>query len=721
MKKFLLTMICLVTALTLGAQTQQGYVKTPGRLSNNGQVIAGKRLSGATVQVKGRSAVVSDANGTFSFPIPANKFTIQSVKKQGYVLTDPEATTRQYSYTTTPLILVMETPNQQADNKLANERKIRRTLQRQLQEKEDEIEAMKAQNKITQEEYQKKLQQLYAEQESNEKLISDMAERYSQIDFDQLDEFNLRISDCIINGRLTEADSLLRSKGDINTRIAQLNQHHDANEQAQATLDKSKAMEQKNRDDIAQDCYNYFQKFLMENQNDSAAHYLELRAAIDTTNIEWQNAAGRFIESYLANYNLAMEFYQRGLHQSITQNGEQNDYTATFYNNIGSVYSHQGDYSQALEYHQKALGIWEQLYGPDHPIVTIANNNIGNVYYDLGDYEKATEYYEKSLAIAVIIDHLIEKGTVTIDEQTNNSYKDHLATSINNFGNLLGSQSNDLKALELFNRSLAIWESIYGQDHPKVALSYNNIGWVYNKLGDYTQALEKFQKALEIFKRVLGLNHPYVAATYNNIGNVFYEQGDYNKALEYFQKALDIRERVYGTDHPDVAFDYNYIGAIYYHQCDYAKALEYFKKSQTIYESLSDNDEAKTRNIKTALFMCEYKLSSQSDDIGAFLQEHCFIATVADGDTPARQQEMKGEYILLEFADWTETSSSSLFDKNRDFQGKPKDIVVLKDGIITEHHFENAIGAHFEIKQISKEERKQINKLYNQWKNDNKN
>ena len=220
MKRILWLSLCLVLALCATAQTQQGYVKTKGRKGGNGAVVPGKRITGATVQVKGGNAVVTQANGTFSFPIPAKKYYIQNVKKQGYVLVDPEVLTKQYIYSTNPLILVLETPEQQTDDKLASERKIRRTLQRQLQQREDEIEDLKEQNKITREEYQNALQKLYAEQETNEKLIGEMAERYSQIDYDLLDEFNRRISDCIIEGRLAEADSLLRTKGDIQDRIA---------------------------------------------------------------------------------------------------------------------------------------------------------------------------------------------------------------------------------------------------------------------------------------------------------------------------------------------------------------------------------------------------------------------------------------------------------------------------------------------------------------------
>lgn len=90
---------------------------------------------------------------------------------------------------TDTLFLIMETPEQAMQDKLSSERKIRRTLQRQLQERENEIETLKAENRISQQEYQQALQKLYADQESNEKLISEMAKRYSTLDYDQMDEF----------------------------------------------------------------------------------------------------------------------------------------------------------------------------------------------------------------------------------------------------------------------------------------------------------------------------------------------------------------------------------------------------------------------------------------------------------------------------------------------------------------------------------------------------
>lgn len=208
------SLLCLVFVLavfTSSAQTQQGYVKTRGRLVN-GSVVAGQRLSGVTVQVKGSNAVVSKANGTFSFPVPANRFVVQSVKKQGYVLVDPEVTARQYSYSSNPLILVMETPKKLNEDKLAVERNLYKNLEDEYKSKNVELKSLLDQNKIAIEEYRAVLSKLQDEFTSKQSEIDYMAYYFSRIDYDQLDEFNQIFSDFILNGRLSEAYDLWCSR-----------------------------------------------------------------------------------------------------------------------------------------------------------------------------------------------------------------------------------------------------------------------------------------------------------------------------------------------------------------------------------------------------------------------------------------------------------------------------------------------------------------------------
>lgn len=111
--KIILTFSLLACTISGVAQTQQGIVKTKGRLNSDGSVSAGQRIAGASVTVKGRATVLSKQNGTFSFPMPDKVYYLQSVQKQGYVLTDPDVLSRQYAYSVNPLELVLETPEQQ--------------------------------------------------------------------------------------------------------------------------------------------------------------------------------------------------------------------------------------------------------------------------------------------------------------------------------------------------------------------------------------------------------------------------------------------------------------------------------------------------------------------------------------------------------------------------------------------------------------------------------
>ncbi len=543
----LLVGMCVLTGML--AQTQTGYVKTKGRIGSNGKVVPGSRLPGTTVQIKGRNAVVTQAGGTFSFPVPGNRFFIQNVKKQGYILTDPEMTIRQYVYSANPIILVLETPEQQTADKLDNERKIRRTLQRQLQAREDEIESLKEKNQITTAQYQEALQQLYAEQQSNERLISDMAERYCAIDFDQEDEFNRRIGECIINGRLTEADSLLRSKGDINTRIAALNQHHQANVQTRSDLEKSEAMEQRNRNDIARDCHHFYEKFFMEHRNDSAAHYIELRAALDESNPQWQFDAGCF-------------FQKRGLQQ------------------------------QAQRYYRRALEAARQLAQTDDNQLLLAQtiNNVALLQAELGHNDQAITLFHEALAI---YSRLAEETP---------DYRTFVASVQNNLGTVLTGNNAAAEQIEsLFNQALDTYLNLAREDArahmPQVAAVMNNLGLLYNKNNAYTQSEKMHRDALEIYRR-LAVSEPQayqpdVAATLNNLATLYHRNDIDGQACEsMLEEAANIFRGLASEDMtrygPQLAATLSNLAIQYHNHHRDAEAYRAIEEELETYNTLSD-------------------------------------------------------------------------------------------------------------------------------------
>lgn len=406
MGKALLILTMFICAMSASTQTQHGYVKTRGRMDSKGNPIPGERISGATVQVKGRNAVVTDANGSFSFPVPANKFFVQSVTKKGYVLVDPDAIAIQYVYSLNPLIFVLESPSRLDEEKQANKRKIRSRrpakppIPPRSKTKGAPRDTQKASNdKIRR--YQdkdrshrnQKAQRLYIKWNNYNQLIDDLAERYSQIDYDQINDLNRRISYCILNDRLTEVDSLLRSKGDIKNRIIAVHQKNsaiatDATEllQPQSNPDSINSGFQTVDEEIAMDCSYFYDRFILEQENDSAAYYLELKVSLDSTNLERINDAGCFIADRLSNYSRASYYFDNGLRLAIADYGEQSEWAATFYHNLGIVlyninaviYEDNLDdepvdllnslLNRSIIHLLQALAIRESLLGPDNPL-----------------------------------------------------------------------------------------------------------------------------------------------------------------------------------------------------------------------------------------------------------------------------------------------------------------------------------------------------------------
>ena len=652
------------------AQTQQGYVKTKGRLGSNGTVIAGTRLQGATVSVKGGNSVVSGNNGTFSLSVPTNSYYLQNVQKQGYVLTDPDVLSKQYAYSKNPLVLVLETPSQQTDDKLAAEKKIRRMLLHQLQEKEDELESLKEQQKLSENEYRERLQDVYAQQENNEKLISEMADRYSKMDFDEVDEFNRKISSLILEGKLTEADSLLNAKGDINTRAATLRQHQEANVQAeqklkqkQSELEKSKAMTQKELEELAQDCYSKFTIFKMQHQNDSAAYYVELRSEQDTLNVSWQNESGLFVQNYLSNFSKALFYFERALRQSIGQYGEFSIITASICNNIGSVYSDQGMCAKAMDYFNRSLEIRKSIHGLDAPDVAQCLINIGYVYSTQKNYSTALDFYKKALCIY---------------EKNSGEYQEKIAICCNNIGFVLTNLGNYNESQNYNEKAFFIYKSLYGDDHPRTALLYNNLGKLYALLGDKARALQYYEQALAIWRRNFNGKHKWIANVCSNIGGIYYKDGDYARALSYYEESFNINRSLLGKENPKVK-----------------------------------SSEANLMVIQLAQATKEGK----RDD---YLSQILFTAIVIDGNTPARQKGMNGEYILLEYNNYYVEDPDSLNQKSTNSRGKPKVILVMKNDEIKEYYFENSIGILFGMKQVSREEKQRINIEYEMWKKRNR-
>ncbi len=616
MKKSLLTLCFILSVVLCNAQNkeQEGLVKTRGRLDSEGKVIPGVAITNASVILKGGNMAVSEKDGKFSILLPEDKYYLQDVQKEGYIVVDQDILSKQYSYSKNPLVLVMEIPEQQIEDELAIERKIRRNLTRQLHEREDEIERLKKDNKISAEQYHAALNELYEDQKNNEKLISDMAERYSKIDFDQIDEFYVQVSNYILNGELTKADSMLNTKGNISSDIESLNHLKEVNAKERAELskrqrklEKSEAMAQYQLDDIAQRCYSKYEIFKMQHQNDSALYYLELRASLDTMNGQWMHETGKFAYIFVADYHKAMNYYQKALDIALDIYGEYHPEVANEYNNIGCIYEMFDDYKKALEYEERALKIQLITLGDSHIELKSTYSNLGVLYTNIGKYDEAMELYQKSVEIGLshygenheemvpsylniavlysIVGHYDESFTYyqkVLDILNNNideESKIFMDKCYNGIGAYYMRKGKYQESIEYIKKALDVRLTVYGNKHPLVGNSYGDLAAIYMAAENYEDALFCNEMAIKIKSRVFGDNHTELVGSYGIRGMIYMYMEKYDEALTYLNNSLEISVSVLGENNPDLLSIYERLGLLYEKRCEYEKSIECVQKS----------------------------------------------------------------------------------------------------------------------------------------------
>lgn len=436
MRKFLtLFFYVIIASFASFAQTQQGIVKTRGRVVN-GQVVSGQRLTGATITLNLGNSLVSGSQGTFSFNVPTGKsFSLVSAKKQGYTLADPEYTRRTFKYSAgNPFYVVLEDETQRQADINAATRKVRQTLTAQLQKREAEIEDLKIQAKISEKEYQDQLQRLYDDQSKAETLVKEMAERYATTDYDQLDEFNRRVQLFIEGGELQKADSLIRSKGDLEQRVEKYHQTVIANQKVRAEVEKSERAAEKEMADLANDLYHKHIIAKHEFEWDKAIHYLKERAELDTTNATW-------------NFDVA------------------------------HLLSRECYWLRSYEYFDRALA-----HAQDTLLKVEILDAYGYASFRRGDNDKAMQLYLQKGAL----DPRLNPNDERFSAYDLAGYYNNLATAATNKEDF-GKYS--MKALELFRK--------VGSKY-RIAMNCSNVGAYFNGKHAYSAALPYFWEAYTI-------------------------------------------------------------------------------------------------------------------------------------------------------------------------------------------------------------------------------
>ena len=250
MKRTKTILLLLSLVLTCFAQTQRGYVRTAGTARQKGKPLADVvvRTSGST------SSVQSDKSGFFTMAISGVKnegdgFHITSVRKSGYELLDKDALKNAFIYSkSVPVEIVLISTTELIKTRQQIEERARKNATKRYEDKVKQLQKQLEKQKITIQEYAEKVHQLEKQMESFEGLIAAMADHYARTDYDKLDSLNAAINECIANGELQKADSLIDTKGNVISRAhenMQKGRHlHDAEIQLDSVRQRVKKNEE---------------------------------------------------------------------------------------------------------------------------------------------------------------------------------------------------------------------------------------------------------------------------------------------------------------------------------------------------------------------------------------------------------------------------------------------------------------------------------------------
>jgi tetratricopeptide (TPR) repeat protein len=181
-----------------------------------------------------------------------------------------------------------------------------------------------------------------------------------------------------------------------------------------------------------------------------------------------------------------------------------------------------------------------------------------------------------------VSDHARRLGVTSVD----------LARLLNNAGVYLFARALDFRrAQELHEQALAMFQQLYGGDHPEVAASLNNIAVAMAEQGKHKSALEVLERALAMFERLYEGDHPRVAATMSHLaGEVGTQAGQQERARALYEQALEMFQRLYEGDHPEVARVLNNLAAHLQRQGDNERARALDEQALAMRQRLYEGD-----------------------------------------------------------------------------------------------------------------------------------
>lgn len=269
---------------------------------------------------------------------------------------------------------------------------------------------------------------------------------------------------------------------------------------------------------------------------------------------------------------------------------------------------------EAREALAQALALREELTGDELGTASTLNS-LANAHIQLRRFDDAEPLYRRSLAIyASVLGH------------------DHpeIASVSNNLAVLYYRTDRGDEALGLVREAHRIRTATLGDDHPETVAALDNIGVMLAALGRLDDALPVLEHSLRTRDRILPPGHPSIADSLVNYGDVLVQLGRGAEARAAFERALEIDLAVNGEHHFATSVTLQNLGRALEAEGRPAEALAVYERALHVRDALPDR-------VDEDLVATLHHVVESAQDAGAMprAREALARARAMVGDPPA--------------------------------------------------------------------------------------
>ncbi|MBF5045153.1 tetratricopeptide repeat protein [Aggregicoccus sp. 17bor-14] len=213
-----------------------------------------------------------------------------------------------------------------------------------------------------------------------------------------------------------------------------------------------------------------------------------------------------------------------------------------------------------------------------------------------GDVDAAQRLYSVRGAVLLVNDKYVEgeallRRALALVERSAGPDSIEAADVHQRLGQALENQGKYEEALVSYGRSRAVFERVFGPEHPQVGYALITTASALGELRRQ-EAAELAERGVAILEKALSASSPKLGAVLNNAAVVMEQLERYPQALSMYQRALKVKEAGFGPEHPSSAITCTNVGIVLTRLGRAKEALPYLQRSIAVFEKGPDPEGA---------------------------------------------------------------------------------------------------------------------------------